>query len=384
MPTVQPVFCRHILFPTTLYGCFAAFPEEAKTGTEPAYYENMQISSLALPPASLNQDIYTDLSGLDRLRRQAQKDPEKTLKTVAQQFESLFMQMVLKSMRKASFNDPNFNSSQGKFYQDMFDKQLSLNLSQGRGIGLTEMLERQLHGSLHTPTKNIPIPAQGLPVNGRKHKLNMPDALVPAHGLPVKDHKRKLSMPVVNRVSVVYKKIAARPAVEKMMPASFSSPQDFVQQLMPLAKKAADRLGVKPEVLLAQAALETGWGRHISRHADGSSSYNLFNIKAGNDWEGDRVGIRTLEYRNGLARHEHAAFRAYHSYADSFADYVNFLKSGPRYQSALEQADNPKTFIRELHGAGYATDPDYANKVINIMQRPVLQADIKNGTRHAG
>ncbi|VAX12615.1 Flagellar protein FlgJ [peptidoglycan hydrolase] [hydrothermal vent metagenome] len=320
------------------------------------------MSSL-LPQASLNQDIYTDLSSFSRLRKQAQDNPEKTLKTVAQQFESLFMQMVLKSMRDASFGNPLFDSSQSRFYQDMFDKQLSLNLSQGRGIGMTEMLERQLHGSLHPSAASAPTAADSS---------------------PVKDHKQKLNMPVLNTLSVVYQKTSAHTQVDKSQPASFSSAQDFVQKLMPLAQKAADKLGVKAEVLLAQAALETGWGQHISRHADGSSSHNLFNIKAGNGWDGDRVGVRTLEYRNGLARHERAVFRAYDSYADSFSDYVNFLKSGPRYQSALDQVDDPETFIRELHAAGYATDPDYANKVIDIMQRPMLQASIENGTRHAG
>lgn len=323
----------------------------------------MQTLSSSLAPASLNQDVYTDLNSLDRLRKQAQDNPDKTLKTVAQQFESLFMQMVLKSMRDASFGNPLFDSSQSRFYQDMFDKQLSLNLSQGRGIGMTEMLERQLHSSLHPSAKSMQAPADNP---------------------PAKDSGHKLSMPVLNSVSVVYQKTAVRPATDKNTSTSFSSPQDFVKQLMPLAQKAADKLGVKAEVLLAQAALETGWGQHISRHADGSSSHNLFNIKAGNSWDGDRVGVRTLEYRNGLARHERAAFRAYDNYADSFSDYVDFLKSGPRYQSALEQAGDPKTFIRELHGAGYATDPDYADKVIDIMQRPMLQAAIANGVRHAG
>ncbi|NOZ36922.1 MAG: flagellar assembly peptidoglycan hydrolase FlgJ [Gammaproteobacteria bacterium] len=326
----------------------------------------MQTSSSYLPPASLNQDIYTDLNGLDRLRKQAQENPEKTLKVVAQQFESLFMQMVLKSMRKASFGNPLFDSSQSKFYQDMFDKQLSLNLAQGRGIGMTEMLERQLHGSLHRSATKVP-------------------ALAPTDSPAVKkEHKQKLLMPVLNSVSVVYQKTAVRSAADKTTSASFASPQEFVQQLMPLAQKAADKLGVKAEVLLAQAALETGWGQHISRHTDGSSSHNLFNIKAGKDWHGDRVAIRTLEYRNGLARHERAAFRAYDNYADSFSDYVDFLKSGPRYQSALQRAEDPKAFIRELHGAGYATDPDYADKVIDIMQRPMLQAAVANGTHYAG
>lgn len=352
----------------------------------------MQTMPSYLPPPSTNQDIYTDLSSFSRLRKEAQNNPEKTLKTVARQFESLFMQMMLKSMRDASFGDPEFDTSQSRSYQDMFDKQLSLNLSQGRGIGLAEMLEKQLHGSLHKSAATTQAaPADPTAVKDHKRKLIMPVlgmaselSQAPAEHPALKEHKRKLVMPVLGTASAVYQKIKPRSAPGESMPGYFSSPQDFVQKLMPLAQKAAGKLGVKPEVLLAQAALETGWGQHISRHANGSSSHNLFNIKAGNDWDGDRVGIRTLEYRNGLARHERAAFRAYDNYADSFSDYVNFLQSGSRYQSALQQVDDPKTFIRELHGAGYATDPDYANKIIDIMQRPMLRAAIKNGTHHVG
>ncbi len=346
----------------------------------------MQTLPSSLPPPSLNQDIYTDLSSFSRMRKEAQNNPEKTLKTVARQFESLFMQMMLKSMRDASFGDPVFDTSQSRFYQDMFDKQLSLNLSQGRGIGLAEMLEKQLHGSLHKPAASTPVPPADSPaVKDQKRKLIMP-VLGAASEVSQKigSRKRKLIMPVLGAANEVSQKTKSRSAPDESMPAYFSSPQDFVQKLMPLAQKAAGKLGVKPEVLLAQAALETGWGQHISRHTDGSSSHNLFNIKAGAGWDGDRVAIRTLEYRHGLARHERAAFRAYDNYADSFSDYVDFLQSGPRYQSALKKVDNPQTFIRELHGAGYATDPDYANKIIDIMQRPMLQAAIKDGTRHAG
>ncbi len=325
----------------------------------------MQTLSSHISPTSLSQDVYTDLSGLSRLRKEAQDNPEQALKTVAQQFESLFMQMVLKSMRDASFGDPIFDSSQSEFYQDMFDKQLTLSLSQGRGMGMAEALERQMRGQLHPGT--TPIPANG--VAG----INMQNS--------VNDEQKKLIMPVLKAVTVVSQK---QNVEDKNIPASFSSPEEFVRQLLPLAQKAADKLGVKAEVLLAQAALETGWGKHVSQHVDGSSSHNLFNIKASNDWEGDRVAIRTLEYRNGLARHERAAFRSYDNYADSFNDYVDFLQSRPRYQPALKQANDPEMFIRELHGAGYATDPNYADKILNIMQRPTLQTAMETGRLHAG
>ncbi len=325
----------------------------------------MQMLSSQLSPSTLSQDVYTDLSGLSRLRKQAQEDPEKTLKAVAQQFEALFMQMVLKSMRDASFGDPIFDSSQSEFYQDMFDKQLTLNMTQGRGMGMAEALERQMRGQIQMPVLDNDLSA----TNDTEKKKST-----------------EFIMPVLNSVSIT----AQKPQTDKNVTMksnediSFSSPEAFVRQLLPLARKAADKLGVDAEVLLAQAALETGWGKHISQHADGSSSNNLFNIKASHDWEGGRVAIRTLEYRDGVAKHERAAFRAYDSFADSFNDYVDFLKSRPRYQSALEQAGDPESFIRELHGAGYATDPNYADKILNIMQRSTLQTAMENGNHYAG
>ena len=328
----------------------------------------MQTLSPHIAPASLNQDIYTDLRGLSRLRKDAQENPEQTLKTVAQQFEALFMQMVLKSMRDASFGDPIFDSSQAEFYQDMFDKQLTLSLSQGRGMGMAEALERQMRGQL--PMAADQIPQTKISTTGAM-------ALLDKHvASDEESEQRELTMPVFKTIAVVSQQQDIKPAIKDELPQRFSSPEDFVRHMLPLAQNAANKLGVKAEVLLAQAALETGWGKHISQHVDGSSSYNLFNIKAGSDWDGDRVAIRTLEYRNGLARHERAAFRAYDSYADSFDDYVSFLQSRPRYQQALEQVDKPENFIRELHDAGYATDPNYSDKIINIMQRPMLQAAI--------
>ena len=144
---------------------------------------------------------------------------------------------------------------------------------------------------------------------------------------------------------------------------------------MPLAEKAAGMLGVSPSVLLAQAALETGWGKFVTRDtASGKSSFNLFNIKADSRWQGDAVQVQTLEYRGGVPEKEQARFRAYEDYADSFNDYVEFLQTNPRYQQALEQAEDPGRFVRELHAAGYATDPEYATKIERIFNSDLLAA----------
>jgi flagellar protein FlgJ len=157
-------------------------------------------------------------------------------------------------------------------------------------------------------------------------------------------------------------------------PVQFSSHSEFVETLMPYAEQAADELEVAPQVLIAQAALETGWGQHVQKLPNGKSSYNLFNIKADSRWNGDSLKVKTLEYRDGIAQQERASFRAYDSYAESFRDYVDFIKTNPRYEMALDTVADPEGYVKGLQDAGYATDPHYADKVINIYQREVVAA----------
>ena len=361
------------------------------------------------------QDVYTDINSLAKLKQQANENPQQGLKAVAKQFEALFMQMVLKSMRDASFGDPIFDSNQSEFYRDMFDKQLAINLSNDRGMGLAEALERQLRGSIHSLQPQAPVLPMAEPqrqeavasVNMKMNSaLDTETGPVVSQPMPqliksspvaideVEDNEYmletnlssvqqttqktvndpELTMPDLSVITISTRKNIA-PAVKEQesLPAYFAEPEEFVQTLRPFAEEAARKLGVSADVLIAQAALETGWGKHVSQHVDGSSSYNLFNIKAGNGWEGDRVAINTLEYRGGIARRERAAFRAYDSYAESFNDYVDFIRSRPRYQEALNQASDPESYVKELQAAGYATDPRYADKIINIMQRPLVR-----------
>ncbi|MBT8116927.1 MAG: flagellar assembly peptidoglycan hydrolase FlgJ, partial [Gammaproteobacteria bacterium] len=141
----------------------------------------------------------------------------------------------------------------------------------------------------------------------------------------------------------------------------------FIREVLPVARKGADRLGVQPAVLVAQAALETGWGRKMIRHPDGRNSFNLFGIKADGRWQGERATVTTLEYEQGIAVRERAAFRAYGSLEESVNDYVDFLSSNSRYQQVIESNGNSVDFLRGLKDAGYATDPDYVEKIRSIM-----------------
>ncbi|MDH5358795.1 MAG: flagellar assembly peptidoglycan hydrolase FlgJ [Gammaproteobacteria bacterium] len=299
-----------------------------------------------------------DFNGLSELRRSAtidQKDQE-TLRQVAGQFESLFLNMMLKSMRQASLADGIFDSSQSDMYRDMSDQQLAMDLSAKGGMGLQDVIMRQLGGQLGTKK----------PVTGTQEKSTDVDIVRTKSALQVMDNPALLQQ--VMRAAP--KKVSEKDAVQANI--TFNSPESFVKQLLPMAQQAANRIGVKPEVILSQAALETGWGKHVINKPGGKSSHNLFNIKADRHWQGDIAATSTVEYREGVAVKEQARFRSYESYQDSFNDYVDFLQTQPRYREALQQVKNPEAFIDSLHEAGYATDPAYADKIKRIMHGATL------------
>lgn len=300
-----------------------------------------------------NANVYTDLQGLEALRRSAEGNSPETLRFVAKQFEALFLQMMLKSARDASMDDGLLDSEQTEIYQDLHDKQLAIELSEGKGLGIADMLARQLGAE--------PSTAQGSKDGKGDPGRSLVDYISSARALPLAVHTPTTSSATAN---------AASPVAET---TTIETPEDFVKHLWPMAKQAADTLGVAPQMLLAQAALETGWGRAVSRHADGRSSNNLFNIKADARWDGDAVRVATLEYRDGTAVREHARFRSYESYAQSFQDYVAFLRESPRYQQALAVSADGSRFVQELQAAGYATDPEYANKIMGIAEGSPLK-----------
>lgn len=294
-------------------------------------------------------NIYTDLNGLEAMRRSADAKSPEALRFVAKQFEALFLQMMLKSARDASMDDGLLDSEQTDFYQDLHDKQLAIELSNGNGFGIADMLARQLGAD--------PDPGQVKGDPGR----SLVEYISSARSLPLTTQAQAIRSEA---------DVETLPATDAPV---LGSPEEFVKHLWPLAKQAADKIGVAPQILLAQAALETGWGRAVSRHADGRSSHNLFNIKADGRWDGEAVRVPTLEFRDGLAKREQANFRAYDSFAQSFEDYVEFLRQSPRYQPVLAASADGSRFAQELQAAGYATDPEYANKIMGIAEGTPLK-----------
>ncbi|GLX84642.1 peptidoglycan hydrolase FlgJ [Thalassotalea loyana] len=293
---------------------------------------------------------FFDLTSLNNIRQQSKADDkaskDQALETAAKQFEAIFMQMLLKSMRSAQEvleSDSPFNSQNAKFYRDMHDQQLALELSNNGSLGLSDLIVRQLGGDQDSFT-----PSSVLRSNGN---LVMPE----------------------DRQKVDEKPDANRPFNEIIEHANqvhaFEKPEDFVQQLTGPAQSVEKALGIPYQVVIAQSALETGWGKKIIQKSDGQSSNNLFNIKADSRWTGGKANKETLEFENGTMTKQNAPFRVYDSIKDSVNDYINFLSSNDRYQDALDKSSNVEQFLHGLQKAGYATDPQYANKIIGTLKR---------------
>lgn len=303
------------------------------------------------------QQNAVDFHGLNQLRQSAlnSDNDDQTLQQVAAQFEALFTTMMLKSMRQASLAEGIFDSNHSKTYREMADQQLAMDLSKRGGLGLQDVIIRQLGGEVRSD----------IPEGGKTFGV---DTII------VRQDLRR----IVKELHENTDKIADQSidSVESRqlnpLPQRFRSPEDFVEQLWPLAQKAADALGTTADVILSQAALETGWGRYVLKDGEGQSSFNLFNIKADSRWDGDFVAKNALEYRDGKPVAEQSRFRSYDDYQQSFDDYVSFLQSQPRYQEALRHVGRPETFVEKLHEAGYATDPQYANKIKRIMNSDTL------------
>lgn len=299
-------------------------------------------------------DLYTNFSQYAEMRRQAHEQSDESVTTVAKQFESLFIQMMLKTMRDSVPEGGLFGNDTTRMYQDMFDKQLSLNIASGKGIGLAAVIARQLGQQKGEASQ---IQSSQSSVENYWHKaMPAPAEITPNQQMGASDNPHHHAN-------------------------DWDSGDTFVRTIWPHAVRAADKLGVEPEVLVAQSALETGWGEHVRRTVDGSNSYSLFGIKADHRWQGDQVSVSTLEFRDGTMQREKSQFRAYDCVAEAFEDYVEFIQSSPRYESALEKAD--KSYVESLQEAGYATDPDYADKIERIKNSELLNKRLSGLKKHS-
>ncbi len=293
---------------------------------------------------------YFDLSALGSLKAEAVDKKDESLRIVAQQLESVFLELVLKSMNEAnaSIKSEIFDRDQEEFYQDMFNQQLALSLSKAGGLGLSEVIYQQLkpQDTTDMPMRQLNIERQGMPITLPKQADILPQQ--PNTSVLVDNAKESITV--------------------KPLTESEKAVKEFMDSLLPHAELASKIIGLDPKLLLAQSALETGWGKHILHDENGQSSHNLFGVKSNDKWEGKAILAQTLEYTDDQAKEIKAPFKSYNSYLESFLDYISLLKN-KRYEKALENKDDPKTFLSELHQAGYATDPKYVDKILKIYEK---------------
>ena len=281
-----------------------------------------------------------DARDLDGLRAQAAKDPKAAARQTAVQFESLFMQMVVKSMRDASPKASEDGSGAGDTFTGMLDAQFAKQFA-GRPGGLADMLEKQLTPHL----QNLPA------VSPQNQSVTAPaPSFAPAFAPVTAPAPAPLPAPSATKAPSGLKGLGDKAAT-------------FLRDMLPHAKEAERRTGVPASFILGQAALESGWGKGEVKNADGSSSFNLFGIKATAGWSGATTSVTTTEYTGGQPAKQKAAFRSYGSYADAFTDYARMLTGSPRYANVVRTASTAEAFAGGMQRAGYATDPQYATKL---------------------
>ena len=312
-----------------------------------------------------------DLTGLEQLRRSAARDDKSALAEVAVQFEALFIGMMLDSARSAKLGDGLFDGEQTQQYLELMDRQVALDMARHGGLGFGKLLLQQLTPGAQTRPGSVHSPSPG----------------GAASALPGVDAQSSTEPSTSAEATAATQTAAEFPAALPQSMAALggaeadasppSPEENFVATLLPHANAAAAALGIEPRLLLAQAALETGWGGAVPQHADGASAHNLFGIKAGSTWRGARTAQWTLEHEGGAAVRQRAEFRAYPSSAASFADYVDLIGNHPRYASALASADSPEAYARAVQAAGYATDPGYADKWLAIYHGQRLEGALR-------
>lgn len=287
--------------------------------------------------AEISGSLAASAQSLDKLRAQSKQSPDQALRAAAKQFESVFMNMMLKSMRDATPQDGMFDSEQTKMFTGMLDQQLAQNMA-NRGIGLADIMVRQLSKSGSSGAATV--------LSGKLPASSPGKAPVVAANLPTPPNNSANALPSAY---------------------SESFQQSFVQRMTPYAVQASQETGVPAPLMMGQAALESGWGRREIKLPDGNNSYNLFGIKATGNWNGKVAEVTTTEYHNGIPHKQVAKFRAYGSYAEAFSDYANMLRNNPRYAPVVQKGQGAHAAAQALQRAGYATDPNYADKLVKVM-----------------
>jgi len=285
--------------------------------------------------SDMSGKLAMDANGLNKLKLSAKDSSPEAIKQVATQFESIFVNMMLKSMRDASPQDGPFDNEQSRTFTAMLDQQLSQSIA-SKGIGLADVLAKQLsktgYGS-HPESSDMEL-GTSPDITELKNLLNK------------------------------------QPTRETPNPSSTSlNPDAFEVKMADAANEASLATGIPSSYIMGHAALESGWGKREIKGADGQTSYNLFGIKATANWTGKTVDAVTTEYIHGVKQIKVEKFRAYDSYADAFKDFGNLMRNNPRYSNVLNNLQDGTSYAKAVQAAGYATDPDYATKLSQVIKQ---------------
>lgn len=292
---------------------------------------------------NLSGKLALDANNLDRLKRAAHDNSPAALKAAASQFEALFVNMMLKSMRAATPQDGPFDNEQSRTFTAMLDQQLSQDIA-SRGIGLADVLARQLSRVSGLGQADAPLP--------------------PAIMRPPPAPARSASASPLGIAAA-----AVEQAASKIARGVSDTVQAFRDTMARHAESASRASGIPASFMMGQAALESGWGRRQITGSDGTPSYNLFGIKATGGWQGKVVETVTTEYIDGKPQKRVEKFRAYDSYAESFQDFARLISNSPRYEKVMANLDDVQRYAGAIQNAGYATDPAYADKLVSVVRR---------------
>lgn len=312
--------------------------------------------------ADLSSKVAFDANGLNKLKQSARENSPEAIKEVAKQFEAIFMNMMLKSMREATPQDSPFDNVQSRTFTTMLDQQLTANLA-NKGLGLADVLARQLsqggYNLNNTMEQAVSDKPAGVDANTNQNNNLIQNPLINNH------------ISFINQTDKAMKAIGQLNKSDTHLKTNHETTTvaAFQQRMEQHAQAASQATGIPAHLMLGQAALESGWGKRELRSMDGTPSYNLFGIKATGNWEGKTIDAVTTEYIGGIKQKRVEKFRAYDSYEDSFRDFANLMRNNPRYENVLANLHSSTGYAQAMQKAGYATDPLYANKLISVLQR---------------
>lgn len=325
--------------------------------------------------ADLSQRFALDVQGFEGLRAQAASSPQQGLKTVARQFDAVFLNMMLKSMREATPKEGLLDSHDGATYTAMLDQQLAQQLST-KGVGVADALVKQLsrNAGASQPAAGAGGAAAALHALGAMDTADASIGNIGAEGHAAMTKALARAYSKASADGSLSRGAAGYSAASALTPplhgnGSSSKVDAFVEKMAGPAQAASAATGIPARFIVGQAALESGWGKGEIRHPSGETSHNVFGIKATKGWAGKTVSTVTTEYVNGKPQKVVEKFRAYGSYEEAMTDYANMLRNNPRYASVLDNSRDAASFAHGMQRAGYATDPHYAKKLISIMRQ---------------